>query len=49
MLANKAPQTGSFGQAEDRGETRARHEVWVIEHRGQAVAHSHLPDALREC
>ena len=39
-------QPGPLGQGHDRDQARARHEVRVIETRGDCVANSHLPDVL---
>jgi len=38
-----------FGELQHRRQARARHEVGIVELGREAVAHSHLPDALRGC
>jgi len=47
VLTDQALQAGPFGELQDRRETRARHEVGIIEDRRTDVTDSHLPDALR--
>jgi len=44
-LLDELLQTGPFGERQDRRETRARHQVRIVEDGCEAVAHSHLPDA----
>jgi hypothetical protein len=46
VLGHKILQARAFGKSQDRRETRARHQVRVIELDREAMAQSHLPDAL---
>ena len=46
VLSDQALQTGAFGQLQHGREPGARHQVRVIEDGREAVAHSHLADAL---
>lgn len=46
VLTDQALKTGPFGELQDRCQTRARHEVQIIERGGDAMADSHPADAL---
>ena len=46
MLIDQVVQPGPFGELEHRREANARHEVGIIEDRGDAMADSHPTDAL---
>ena len=46
MLGDQFLQTSPLGEPQERRKTRARHEIGIIEHRGDAMADSHPADAL---
>ena len=47
MRTDQVLQAGPFSELQDRRQAGARHEVGVIEDRGEAVRDSHPADALR--
>ncbi len=46
VLGDQLVEPGPLGELQDRRETGARHDVGVIEDRGEAVGDSHPADAL---
>lgn len=46
VLGDEPPETGSIRQPQNRRETRARHQVRIVEDGPEAMADSHPTDAL---